>query len=933
MNLSPKGLNGGFDRLNVIIGAGTALIAFLVYWSTVSRTISYWDCGEFLACAHILGNPHPPGSPVFVLVGRFFDILSLGGNVAFSINMLSPVSSAMAVLFGYLIVVRLVSAWYEGTAHAGQGRIIAYAAGFIGALFVAFGRTNWGNSVEAEVYSLSMFYMLAMIWLALVWFEHRYSPTGQRILILVAFLAALSVGLHLTTFLVVPFLAIFFCLRENATKRDWALVAGLAVFELLLIVMMNGDYGRYKAYLGLSFIMILGLLIYMRHKIYWATVIAFAGLLPVIVDFRSFIGGLVLCLAVTITVWLVKRDMIWRLAVLILMSGAIGWSVHLFIPIRSAQHPTIDENTPSRNFSVFADFLDRKQYGNISMTERMFVRRGSWENQFGDHARMGYWRFFKDQYSHAPIFPLFLLTGIIGLVMTAIKKPSWGYILIVILIMSSAGLVIYMNFADGTHYDPATGDAYQEVRDRDYFFTPAFVLFGLAIGLGMAALMEIVREQTARLGAQKSRLAVALSMLLVLTPLIPAQANYFSNDRSRNFMAYDYAYNLLASCEKDALLFTSGDNDTFPLWCIQEVFDFRKDVRVINFSLLNTDWYVWQLKNFQRVPMSLEDDQILWEPYTMPGGQEISKPKKPFSDRARNRTAWLVPIPYEGKVVRVSQMVLDDIVLTNQWKYPIYFSSAAGEMRSSPLKLVEHCYREGIALKLTKDNANLTHSMPQSDSLFFSVYQYRNYDDTLVAQNENETGIALTYPEKLLDYIDFLRRTDSTMADSALVKAARKIPSYWRLRLEERDMYMRKGDTLKANETERDMYTYMKGYRNMNPDNVFFYQYLGTTYLSTNDLANAGHYLEKAWDLNHDSEHSFRALLSLYAQRGTDTDRTKMLELAQEFKRYHNDDQVANEVIRSAAMMMQNPPPTGIPGARQPRPVPQGATSPPSSGK
>lgn len=906
MNQSGNGTAGGFDRVNAALAFVTVLISFIIYRMTVSPTISYWDCGEFLACAHILGNPHPPGSPLFVLIGRVFDLMHLVEDVAFRINLVSVFSSIFTALFAYLIVVRLVSGWYVGKTTYATGRKIAYASGIIGAFFAAFSRTNWGNSVEAEVYSLSMMIMLAIFWLALCWNEHRYNANGQRIAIFVAFLSIMSVGLHLTVFLVVPIIALIFSLRENTTRNDWLLIAGFVVFEVLLAMVMAGEFARYKIYLVLTGLLGGGLLVYLRHKIYWPVMVAFAAMMPIIVDFNSFMIAMIAGLAVTTVVWLKTRNALWRLAMLMIVAGAVGWSVNAYIPIRSAQHPIIDENTPSRSFKTFVDFLDRKQYGTMSMTERMFVRRGSWANQFGNHSRMGYWGFFKEQYSHAAIFPLLFLVGLYGLWKLVQLRPGWGAMLIAFVFLASVGLVVYMNFADGTRFNEATGDAYQEVRDRDYFWSPAFLLFGMVIGLGMGAVMESVRKTTEKLDAQKHRLAVYASLLLVLTAVVPIQANYFANDRSRNRMAYDYAYNMLSTCEKDAILFTSGDNDTFPLWCVQAVYGFRSDVRVVNFSLLNTDWYVWQLKNFQNVPISLNDDQILWQPYELPDGTEIPKPAKPFYDRARARQFWLIPMPFEGKTLKVAQMMLDEIILNNKWKYPIYFSSAASEIRNSPLKLLDRCYRDGLILRLTPDNARMAFDEARTDSLLYKVYRFTNLDDTLVAQDENASGIALGYPEKCLDFYTYLlRKGDSTGAFALLDFTCRKIPYYWRSGLTQRDVLRQRGDSLGAVRAEQTLKTYLEGYRHQNPGNIFFYQFLGLVYYQTGDRVQAEKYLEEAWAMNHDREPTFRALLALYAEQRRASD---MVRVATDYREYQDNDPMANEVIRSAEQLMQSVP-------------------------
>ncbi len=986
MDDSAVGVGKKFDKLNALIAVVVAVISFIIFRSTVAHTLSYWDCGEFIACAHILGNPHPPGSPLFILIGRLFDLLPLAADVAFRINLVSVFSSTFTAVFGYLVVVRLVNSWYVGKEGQKLGRIIAYAAGFIGSLFMAFGATNWGNAVEAEVYGLSMMFMLAIIWLGLKWFDHRYNPTGQRIVLLVAFLSLLSVGIHLTVYLIVPIVAIFFSLKKTATHNDWGLVAAFFIFELILIIVLAGSFANYNIFLGLSAIVFAVLLLVLRAKINWPILLSFAALSPIMIGFMPFLYSVIGWTIVTAIVYSVNHKKLWRLAMLIMIFGAVGFSVHIFIPIRSADHPIIDENTPSRSFKTFVNFLDRAQYGSMSMTKRMFVRRGSWANQFGDHARMGFLRFFKAQYSSPTIFPLIFLIGIFGLFMLAYQNPPLGYIFIALILIASVGLVVYMNFADGTHYNAGTGDAYQEVRDRDYFFTPTFVLFGLMIGVGMGGIMELIRRGTKKLGESTNRLAVYASLILVLTPIIPARANYFTNDRSRNRMAYDYACNILNSCDKDALLFTSGDNDTFPIWCVQEIYNIRQDIRVVNFSLLNTDWYSWQLSNLdllsvdnagynldslalvaekaigrqkagelmapsefvnsqadkdirayldklsdedklppgirRRVPVSLSDDQILWVDTTVQG-QTIARPDKPFYDPVRKRQTWLFPMMYNNQPLRVATLMMENIILTNKWKDPIYFTSVSGNVRESPLNLPERLERVGIVYKLTPELKNMTYDQPETEKLFFDIYKYDDLSDTTVAQNENATGIALSYPEKMLEYQAFIKRTgDSTRADSLLNKICDEIPSYWRSRLAQRDMYYRWGDTARGDEIQAEMLAYLHGFLDMNPENIFFYQYLGMVYFAMDDKDKAEKYLTEAWDLNNDKEHTFRSLLTLYAEERRPAD---MYRVALDYKQYHEDDPIANDVINNAKMLMQaqsRPSPEMQPSPLQPQTVP-----------
>ncbi|MEZ5360085.1 MAG: DUF2723 domain-containing protein [Candidatus Zixiibacteriota bacterium] len=952
MEQSANGRAEGFDKTNAIIAAIATIITFIIYRLTVAPTFSYWDCGEFIACAHILGNPHPPGTPLFMLVGRFFDLLPIGADVAFRINMMSAVSSTFTALFSYLIMVRLVSSWYENTDHYRTGRIIAYAAGFIGALFVAFSRANWTNSVETEPRSMGILLMMIIFWLSLKWFNHRYSKTGVRIILLVAFLALLAIGVHLTVFLIVPIVTVFFSLKKNVTRNEWMIVSAFFIIQLLLIILLAGDHNNYKIFLGLVGLQFIGLALYMRNKINWPILLGFASIAPIMVGFMPFMFGIIGWLIVSAIFAFVTRQRLWTISFLITIFAIMGYSVHAYIPIRSSQHPVIDENTPSRDFRTFVNFLDRKQYGSMSMTERMFERRGQWKNQFGDHARMGFLRFFKEQYSPEKSFIVFFLIGLFGMGMMAAKNPRWGYLFVALVLVASVGLVLYMNFADGTRYDKATGDAYQEVRDRYYFFTPAFVFFGMAIGLGFAGILELIRKATTKPGEGLNKTVVIASIILILTPIIPCQASYFYNDRSRERMAYSYAYNILSSCEPNAILFTSGDNDTFPVWCLQEVYNFRKDVRVINFSLLNTDWYTWQLKHMDSlsainagipvetiaegqikdgrinisgkpvdvieagmrldVPISLKDDQILWE-LEERNGISMSVPKSRFYDKVRKRSALLVPMRYGDEILKVAQLMMEDIILTNKWKYPIHFTSAAGEMRSSPLNLLDRCYRQGIILSLSSETVKLEYT-EKTDSLFFKEYRYDNLSDTTVAQSENTSGIALAYPEKMLDYYSYiLSKGDSLKADSVLEKLCEAIPSYWRSRIAQADRAREKGDSVRAMEIENEMLAYVNGFYNMNQGNVFFHQYMGMAYYAMRDYEKAEQYFLSAWDLNHDKENTFRALATMYIEQQRIPD---LIRLAQEYGEYHEDDPMVRRILSTARQLpqsMQQPAPLTIP--------------------
>ena len=226
-----------FDRTNAVLAGLVFLGAFIVYALTVQRTLSFWDCGEFIAVSYILGIPHPPGTPLFVILGRLFSIIPFVEDIAYRVNYLSVISSAATAMFSYLLTVRLVGYFFGDKKNDRLNRIIAYIGGIVSGFFVAFSETNWGNSVETEVYGLSLGLMVMMIWLTVRYFEERGTMKAARTMVLVMYLALVGVGIHLTVFLVVPICAVFFILKDDATVRDWLLVCGFVILELFMIIL------------------------------------------------------------------------------------------------------------------------------------------------------------------------------------------------------------------------------------------------------------------------------------------------------------------------------------------------------------------------------------------------------------------------------------------------------------------------------------------------------------------------------------------------------------------------------------------------------------------------------------------------------------------------------------------------------------------------
>ena len=604
----------------------SGLIAYVVFFLTMAPTLSFWDCGEFIAAANILGIPHPPGTPFFVILGRVAIILMPWvGEIAARVNLVSVISSALAVFFSYLVVWEVLEQWLRsrGRFEESSTKWVLPIGGLVAAFLVAFSDTFWFNAVEAEVYGTAMGVVFLVTWLSLVWLRKRGTLFGDRLLILICYIAFLGIGIQLYTLITLPALFAFVLMADPDLRKKERFPFWIAAALLYSVVY------RVESFPEIAF------------TLFVVTAIA-----------------LLITKMQKNTLW--ART--WRLSFWMVFVAVLGYSTHAYIPIRSALDPVIDENDPEMHLESitdlfdqdkwgrFNDFLARKQYGSESMVTRAFHRRAHFDNQLLTWPHMGFggyqfaqylpWkvgevRFGRErgQWAVAPednppteklgisfptqmmlfndnIIPqllIFLLfNGAIGFIVWRLWKSNKTIAVYIaaLYLTTTGGLLLYMNFADGLgsekiYYDhwiksgsPPSGPqtVQLEVRERDYFFTPGFMLMGVIFGMGAGMAVEgLWRRRGPRMA---KGVGVALAAVSFVVPL---GTNYREHDRSGDFIPWDYAYNLINSCGPNGILFTNGDNDTFPLWFIQEVENIRKDVRVVNLSLGNTDWYIRQI--------------------------------------------------------------------------------------------------------------------------------------------------------------------------------------------------------------------------------------------------------------------------------------------------------------------------------------------------
>ena len=198
-------------QINKILTWLSFLMPLIVYSFTMAPTVSLWDCGEFIATSVILGIPHPPGTPLYLIISNFFSQLPLFNNLAARVNLVSPITSALAVMFLYMIIVYLLEEFNnkitpEVTSH--NKSLMIYVASFIGAMTFAVTDSHWFNAVEAEVYSLSTFFTAIVIWLILKWSRAFDTQDQLKYLILICYLIGLAIGIHLLNLLAIPFIGL-----------------------------------------------------------------------------------------------------------------------------------------------------------------------------------------------------------------------------------------------------------------------------------------------------------------------------------------------------------------------------------------------------------------------------------------------------------------------------------------------------------------------------------------------------------------------------------------------------------------------------------------------------------------------------------------------------------------------------------------------------
>lgn len=768
-------------RLAAVVSVAVFLCAAVVYFLTLTPTVPFWDSGEFIAVGKILGVPHPPGTPFYVLLARIATLVPWATD-AQRVNGLSALAAALAVFFTYLVTLRLVRL-AQGDERQTWHEWVAIAAAVTGALLLAFSDTFWDNSIEAEVYQLMSLAQILVVWLGLRWWDaHRVKPTVGPLL-LATYVMWLCVGLHLGVGIMgLPLIVLVFLVDRP--------VAWLFAMPFLALLRVPAGLEKTVDTVALGAALSLTWLYTRKRTPKWSVYLAW---LPVLVamweagakwlflargfgalaktvawlaqnttDPRYYIAVIVALFAGLVGAALRSRE--GRVLLIAFSLMIVGYSTHLYLPIRAAQHPAVNEGAPA-TWDKMRDLLERKQYGEMNP----LVRRAPLSVQLNKE----FWRYFERQW---PLWPsdrlwvalLPILLGLVGGVWQ-LRRDLKGFALtFVFLGLSTVGMIVFLNFSA------------KEVRDRDYFFQSGFHAYAIWIGLGVAWLVQWVRESFAEESARRWA-TIVTAAILAMQPVLLARNLWHEHDRSGNYIARDYAYNMLVGLAPNSFMFTNGDNDTFPLWYIQQVEGFRKDVRIVNLSLLNTDWYIRQLRDEEpKVPITLDDRTV----DVLGAGA--------FQDESGN-------IIYTNDYM--VRHILANCAVDSGWVKQPYFAVTVPQ----DFGYQKFFLQQGIVQKVLRDSTLAGLDLEATHKALYETYRYRGLLsadggwDPKVYKDDNAQNLSKNYAFAHVQLAqEYKRKGDFPKAIAEMERVVRMFPTWVEIQLPLGGIYLATGDSAKA---------------------------------------------------------------------------------------------------------------------------------------
>ncbi|WP_298882303.1 DUF2723 domain-containing protein [uncultured Polaribacter sp.] len=918
--------SANFNKWNIILGWITFAIALITYSLTLEPTVSAWDCGEYISTSVKLEVGHPPGAPLFQMLGAFFAMFTSSlDQIAKMVNFMSALASAFTILFMFWTITNLAKKLALKTGEISEGKYIAIlGSSIIGSLSYTFSDSFWFSAVEGEVYAMSSFLMALLFWLGLKWESEIHTARGNKWLILISFVVGLSFGVHILSLLVIPAIVMLYFFRtyKEINLKTTAIASVVSVIVLMFVFKFLFPF---------------------TLKFFSASELFFINSIGMPYNSGSIIAALILVALFYFGLnYTRKKNKIHtNTLILSVMFIMIGFSSWMMLPIRANANTTINENDPSSARELLA-YYEREQYGDAnvfydtyysnsyqreqdankpykddkpkyekrngkyeivnnykgvvpnwsdkhkgfiprmvnSASEKMYKqiagipqnskRRPTFaENikfmmsfQFGYmYGRYFMWNFVGRQNDIQGNLDLFngnwisgidaldeirlgsqkslpsqvldnkgrnkyyflpLILGIIGLLFQIKWDKENFYTLLLFFLFTGAAIIFYTN---PRPFEP---------RERDYAVVGSFYIFAIWIGFGVLALYEYLKN----FGPKKA-MAIAITFVcFVAVPSLMASENWDDHDRSNRYTTHLNAQAYLESCDKNAIMFTIGDNDTFPLWYMQEVEGIRTDVKLVNTSLFATDWYIDQMKratyDAPPIPSQLVHDQYKYG--TLDVAYSLDHPR--FKDSImtiKNFMRWIasdsdvtyvetendskekfyptnkirIPVnkqkvlengivaqkdadkivPYidieiDDRALFKNRILMLDILANNDWERPIYFTGGANADEEY-LWLKDYLQLDGLSYKLVpiktpmakKSLFDMGRIDPEKMYTNIQKWNWRNINDGKIYLDEQTKRNTISMRNALLRLSEtFAKKGDTLKAIEVLDLSLEKMP-------------------------------------------------------------------------------------------------------------------------------------------------------------
>ncbi|MFW0716357.1 DUF2723 domain-containing protein [Pedobacter sp. N23S346] len=831
-----------YPKINTIGGWLCFIIAATTYILTLDQSVSFWDCGEFIASAYRLEVVHQPGAPMVSMIQRLFSTLAFGDKtkVAYFINISSALASAGTIMFLFWTITALAKKTIvkKNEILTNQNIISIIGAGLVGALAYAFSDSFWFSAVEAEVYALSSLCTAVVFWGILKWESQADEPKADRWLLFVAYIMGISIGIHILNLLTIPAIVFVYYFKKVASP-DWKGILKAFIISIMALAVVQFGIIQYLVSIAANF------------DYFFVNTLGFGFRTGIICFAILFISGLVYGIRYSI----LKNKRVLNLIMLFTVLLVFGYSSFALLIIRAQAKPNLNNYNVDNVYS-FSRYVGRDQYGDRpllfgenynsqkidiketgeifrkgeknyeragkksayvfadktplprmysdkpehirfyknymgfddehqpSLTDnlkylfsfqagQMYVRYFMWnfvgrqDNEDGQHGgtdgawlsgikpidaiRLGEQKNLPpsiiENKAYNRFFFLPLIIGLIGAIWHFKRNQKDAGIIGLLFVFTGVAIVIYLNSVP------------VEPRERDYAYVGSFYAFAIWIGLGVFGLKEWFFEKFTprRAGIFASALA------LFAAPMIMANQGWDDHDRSDSSVAKDMSVNYLKACAPNAILFTYGDNDTYPVWYAQEVENIRPDVRVVNLSLFTADWYIDGMRRKQNqsapLPITLKHEQYVegtrdimyFQDYKIAQHVELQQildvllsdhdeDKATMSDGSKYNIlptknlkltvnpqqvldTGTVPKEDAGKIadsiqwtfnqeyVTKGTLALFDILAHNNWERPIYFTGAMPTEQY--IGLDKYLYTEGLNRRLLPLKPDLTSDNPE----------------------------------------------------------------------------------------------------------------------------------------------------------------------------------------------------------------------------